>query len=174
MDQAETTPITTPPPAAGAELRRWVDPLEGWHRLAREGRNPLYAWHAMIWCFGHDQPLPGWVLNYLRDVAIDIHRIIDEVLRDAPVNGAGVAAARAIEQVPAALMFTRKGRNAFAALAEDYALMGDEGIATRAEVNNPHTPAAGTTAVAARRNVSERQARNRRRDAQRLLGLTTR
>ena len=57
-------------PSIAAERRCLDAALSELEERARDRKNPLYAWQAILLCCGNEVPLPTWCLRYLAAVAI--------------------------------------------------------------------------------------------------------
>ena len=107
-------------------------------RRAELTGNPLYVWEAILLFAAADAPLPGWCIDHIRTVAINLFdlrhgrypltppaRQAGESERDFAERSLNLyrqrqfAAKSASDRVANALMLTRQGWNAFVAFEDD-------------------------------------------------------
>jgi hypothetical protein len=164
--------------------------VEGWiaslRRKAELTSNPLYVWHAILYCTMCEMPLPDWCIGYLGSVAFNLFDLAAGVdFREHPSrrdseSAADVAnrtvahfdtptieAERALELVPQALELSRQGKNAFTSLRSD-----------EQKVHEAMRDMAGRVAPAwwvaspPRKNLDPRHALRRIAEGYRLSGMT--
>jgi hypothetical protein len=84
--------------------------------LYEQSENVTYVWEALA-DLGPEEPLPAWVRAYLAEVAAEVAALTYQLAPSPgprfgpPVEARLLTPEQAIEKLPAALRFVRRGRN---------------------------------------------------------------
>src|SRR4051794_31880237 len=116
MNEADDQ-TTTKPEVAPTVLMQVLAEME---RNAYVTKNPLFAWIAIAQCVEHNLPVPEFVLEYIKDVAVALDPFIHEAILKKPTEK--IKPEEISKRVLAALQITTgAGRpNAFENIRRDF------------------------------------------------------